>query len=98
VWGGPPDGGHRQTLAASKLAYAPRGKMQLPQVVQRDLWEIGMKKAPRVRAPSSPPPGPGGAKFATPPGSKAMGIGFGGGVLGSLLAIGLFAVIARRKR
>ncbi len=93
VWGGPPDGGYRQTIAASKLAYAPRGQLSLPSVVKRDLWEIGMKKAP------TPAPAPkGGGNFATPPGSKTMGLGFGGGIAGGLVMLGLFALVVRRKK
>jgi hypothetical protein len=45
VWGGPPDGGASQVVAARKLAFAPRGKLALAQVIGRDLWEIGFKKA-----------------------------------------------------
>ncbi|MGE0396412.1 MAG: DUF2330 domain-containing protein [Kofleriaceae bacterium] len=90
VWGGPPDGGYRQPIAASKLAYAPRGKLSLPTVVKRDLWEIGMKKSS-----SSTPSKPAGGGFSTPP--KTMGFGFGGGVLGGLAMLGLFALVARRR-
>ncbi|MEJ7603059.1 MAG: DUF2330 domain-containing protein, partial [Kofleriaceae bacterium] len=61
VWGGPPDGNHRQTIAASKTAFAPRGKLPLAQLIKRDLWEIGFKKAAATPAP------PKGTKFATPP-------------------------------
>ncbi|HTR49924.1 MAG TPA: DUF2330 domain-containing protein [Kofleriaceae bacterium] len=91
VWGGPPDGSDNQVIAASKLAFAPRGKMQLAQVIGRDLWEIGLKKErPAGAAPS------GG--FAKPPaggGAKAMGFG-----LGALAALGLIgaASLVRRKR
>jgi hypothetical protein len=92
VWGGPPDGGHRQPIAASKLAYAPRGKLALPTVVKRDLWEIGMKKSP------TPAPAPKGGGFATPPGGKTMGLGFGGGIVGGVVLLGLLALITRRKK
>ncbi len=44
VWGGPPDGNYGGTIAASKLAFVPRGKLELASVVNRDLWEIGLKK------------------------------------------------------
>jgi hypothetical protein len=64
VWGGPPDGRHQQAIAASKLAFAPRGQLSVAQMVKRDLPEIGLKKA----APPAPPaPGPQGG-FAKPPG------------------------------
>jgi hypothetical protein len=91
VWGGPPDGGHRQPIAASKLAYAPRGQLALPTVIKRDLWEIGMKKASPAPAPKS--------GFSTPPsGGKTMGIGFGGGILGGIAMLGLIALVTRRKK
>src|SRR5205807_9029179 len=51
VWGGPPDGNTQPTIAASKLAFAPRGKLDVARVVNRDLWEIGLKKA--APAPSA---------------------------------------------
>jgi hypothetical protein len=62
-WGGPPDGNGGGTIAASKLAFAPRGKLALPTVIGRDLWEIGLKKA----APAQ----------GTPAQPKAMGLGVG---------------------
>ena len=92
VWGGPPDGGYRQPIAASKLAYAPRGQLQLPTVVKRDLWEIGMKKAPAA----APSPKPSGGGFATPP--KTMGVGLGGGIAGGALLLGLLALVRRRRK
>ena len=85
VWGGPPNGGQNQVIAAQKVAFAPRGKLELAGVIKRDLWEIGYKKAPAA-APKSPPPAKGG---------KAMF--FGGGALG-LLAIALGLRVARRRR
>ena len=96
VWGGPPDGGYRQPIAASKLAYAPRGKLALPTVIKRDLWEIGMKKS--SSATPAPAPKPPGGGFSTPPGGKTMGFGFGGGILGGVALLGLFALVSRRKK
>jgi hypothetical protein len=85
VWGGPPSGGNTNVIAAGKSAYAPRGKLALAQVIKRDLWEIGFKKA------AAPAPKP-----AAPAAPKAMW--FGGGAFGGLLLIGLVALIARRRR
>ena len=46
-WGGPPDSAPpTQTIAAGKTAFAPRGKLALATVINRDLWEINFKKAP----------------------------------------------------
>jgi hypothetical protein len=74
VWGGPPDGNYGGTIAASKLAYVPRGKMAVASFIGRDLWEIGLKKAqPAPKKPVAPTtPAPGGA-------SKTMGFGAGSG-------------------
>ncbi len=91
VWGGPPDGGAQQIIAASKLAFAPRGKLEVASMVKRDLWEIGLKKAAPNKAPA-----PAGTKFAQPPGTKAMGFGFGASA--GLMIVALFLLISRRKK
>jgi hypothetical protein len=89
VWGGPPDGNYQPTIAASKLAFAPRGKLEVASVIKRDLWEIGLKKD----SASAPP---GGGKFATPPIKKVQGLGFG--ALLGIAAIGAGLLISRRGR
>jgi hypothetical protein len=91
VWGGPPDdsAGSSDTIAATKIAFAPRGKLQLASVINRDLWEIGFKRtkpAPKAAPPPAPAPG-GGVKPA-----KIIGISSGGMLL---VALGLRR---RRKR
>jgi hypothetical protein len=72
-------------MAATKSAFAPRGKLQLAGVIKRDLWEIGFKKAtppqPTIKAAPSP--------------NKAMW--FGGGALGALLMLGFARGVARRR-
>jgi len=51
IWGGPPGGG-QQIIAASKLAFAPRGKLQLAEVVTKPIPEIGVKPwTPHFRPP-----------------------------------------------
>jgi len=90
VWGGPPDGNYQPTLAASKLAFAPRGKLDVASVVKRDLWEIGLRRD--AGAGAAPP---GGGKFATPPGKKAQSLGFGALLGATLVAAGL--LINRRR-
>jgi hypothetical protein len=74
VWGGPTGGGYVAPIAASKLAFAPRGKLAVADVIGRDLWEIGL---PRTRTRATPP--------ARPSGNKAMG--FGAGALAALILI-----------
>ncbi len=92
VWGGPPDGNYGGTIAANKVAFAPRGKIALPMMINRDLWEIGLKKA--VPAPKTPAPKPPTA--TTPGGSKAMG--FGGGVVGGFVLLALGTMLLRRRK
>jgi len=57
VWGGPPGGTHAEprTRAAAKLAYAPRGQVQLASVVRTDVPELGLtttqpEESPKQRA------------------------------------------------
>jgi hypothetical protein len=90
VWGGPPDGNYQPTIAASKLAFAPRGKLEVASMIKRDLWEIGLRKST-----SAAPVPPGGGKFATPPIKKVQSLGFGA-LLGVVL-LGLGAVLRRRR-
>jgi hypothetical protein len=90
VWGGPPDGNYQGTIAASKTAFAPRGKLSLASVIKRDLWEIGYKKAPA--------PAPAGTKFSQPPGGGRKTMGLGLGVLGGMLGIGLGMYLKRRRK
>ncbi len=91
VWGGPPDGGANQIIAAGRTAFTPRGKLQLASVVQRDIWEIGFKRA-RNRRPA--PKRNNGASVS--PKKKTMW--FGAGAMLGLLVIGAGAVRSRRRR
>jgi hypothetical protein len=94
VWGGPPDGSGNQVIAASKVAFAPRGKFQLASSLTRDLWEIGFKKAAPAPQPgfAQPPKSGGGGGVGQP--VKFMGFGAGG----ALLLLGLGTLIARKKK
>jgi len=90
VWGGPPDGQYQQAIAASKLAFAPRGQISVPQMVKRDLWEIGLKKESPAAPPAPTPPG----GFARPPGKSAM---LGLGALAAFAALGAGVLVTRRR-
>mgnify|MGYP003534551514 FL=1 len=46
----------------------------------------------------APAPAPKGGGFATPPGNKTMGFGFGGGILGGVALLGLLALVTRKKQ
>jgi hypothetical protein len=83
VWGGPPDGRVNNVVAAQKTAFAPRGKLALANVIKRDLWEIGYKKAsaaPKAAAPT-----------------KTRTMWFAGGALIGLLLLGFVARRRREK-
>ncbi|HWO24211.1 MAG TPA: DUF2330 domain-containing protein [Kofleriaceae bacterium] len=93
IWGGPPGRyQQQQAIAASKLAFVPRGQLSVAQMVKRDLPEIGVKKADPA-APGTPPAGPPGG-FAKPPRKGAM---FGLGALAAAMALGA-GVLAKRRR
>jgi hypothetical protein len=84
VWGPNPNGAPNQVIAASRVAFAPRGQLDLAQVIRRDIWEIGFKKA-------APPPPP----ALTPPAKRMW---FSDGVLAGLLLLCLGIAITRRRR
>jgi hypothetical protein len=84
VWGGPPDGNYQATIAAGKTAFAPRGKLELAGVINRDLWEIGFKK----QRPAPAPPPAGGSGPTKP--KAMMGL--------ALIALFVMAVLLRRRR
>ncbi len=88
VWGGPPSGAQNQVIAASKTAFAPRGKLQLAGVIKRDLWELGIKKYTPPPAAQKPP--------VVPATKKVMWLGAGG--FAALLAIGVGSLVRRRRR
>jgi len=90
IWGGPPDGHQPQPAAATNLAFAPRGKIALPNVVAQDVPEIGVKQGV---------PLPGGAAFSNKPqgcGCQGTGADLAGGV--GLAGLGLILVRRRRRR
>ncbi len=89
IWGGPTDGSNNQVIAASKLAFAPRGKISLGEVVMRDLPEIKVTRGQRTT-----PPAPQGSHFAQPPPAK---LSFGIGALIALALIGLGSLVMRRR-
>jgi MYXO-CTERM domain-containing protein len=93
-WGGPPDGSdpeiaEGEAKPATNIAFAPRGKVQLPNLVAQDVPEIDVKAGV---------PLPSGGGFQDKPrgcGCTAGGAGgvAGGGALAALVMLGL-----RRRR
>jgi hypothetical protein len=64
TWGGPPNGQIDRPLIAANTAFAPRGKLELARVIQRDLWEIGFERAPAKKPAASRPAAPKSMWFA----------------------------------
>ena len=92
-WGGRP--GHDEdeiaTQPALNLAFAPRGKVQLPSLVAQDVPEIDVKAGQ---------PLPGGGGFQGKPqgcGCASGGLA-GGGLAGGGALAGLVAILVRRRR
>lgn len=91
VWGGPPGGGEPMSQPATNTAFAPRGKVELPNLVAQDIPEIGVKQGV---------PLPGGAGFA----NKSQGCGcqgssdLAGGAVVAGLGMGVMGVIVLRRR
>jgi hypothetical protein len=113
-WGGPPPGQQIATPGiqpALDLAFAPRGKVQLPDLVAQDIPELAVQQgvplpaapapapttppAPAATAPS-PPPVPGGAAFHEKP--QGCGCDAGGPPPTALLLVGVIAAVLCRRR
>jgi hypothetical protein len=100
VWGGPPrdvasqPGFTAGIKPALDLALAPRGGVDLPAVVNRDVPEIGVKASEVVAAPN-PPADP--AKPA-PKDKKGGGCCDAGDAAGGSIALGLLVGLVIRRR
>jgi MYXO-CTERM domain-containing protein len=107
-WGGPPPGAqiaNPGTQPAMNLAFAPRGKVQLPNLVAQDIPELDVKQgvplpivAPTPARTPAAPPIPGGAGFQQKP--QGCACQAGGSPAASLLLAGsvLALVLGRRRR
>jgi len=92
-WGGPDgnEGGFTPAPPATKLAFAPRGQVDLPAVVTTDIPELGIKAASRTIAA--------GGGFDPRPAKKKSGCGCSSSDSGGLVfGIGLVAFALRRRR
>jgi len=104
VWGGPPEGTQQVAsgpTAATDLAFVPRGKTQLAQIVRQDVPEIGLK-AGAAEEPAAEPgkQAPAAAGADDKKKEKGCGCGTGGGASGwlTLAALGLVLGLVRRRR
>jgi MYXO-CTERM domain-containing protein len=102
VWGGPPSGiAGGGVKPALDLAFAPRGKAELPTLVRQDIPELEVKAAggagPSTATPptTTPPPPPG----EKPPVKKKTGCGCSsGGDAGIAVAFVALMLVRRRNR
>jgi uncharacterized protein (TIGR03382 family) len=109
-WGGPPGQMMAPTQAkpAARIAFAPRGGVQLASLVREDVPEIGLASTTKSEAPATATtsaPGPTSASSETPAGSpekrgcagcSATGSSTGGGAAAAAFAV--FAWMKRRRR
>jgi MYXO-CTERM domain-containing protein len=89
-WGGPPDGSQiAKTQPATNTAFAPRGKVQLPDLVAQDVPEVGVKAGV---------PLPSGGGFQRKPQGCGCTTGDAGGFAGGAALAGLAMLVMRRRR
>ncbi len=114
VWGGPPRGEPSVGVQAGRdLAFAPRGQVQLAQLVAEDVPELDLKAAGAGAPPVSGDPakvdpattanaGAGGDKPADKPAEKKKGCGCAAGgdgaPAGTLLLLGVVGALVHRRR
>ena len=90
IWGGPPDGNQiAETKAATNIAFAPRGKVALPNLVAQDVPEIGVTQGK---------PLPGGAGFTGKPQTCGCQASSPGALAGGALLAGVSLLLVRRRR
>ena len=102
-WGGPPPDKQQVAsgpVAATDLAFVPRGKLELARVVRSDVPEIGVKSA---AAPDSAPPASGDTTAKAPdkpiPAKKEKnGCAVGGTSSGGALVLLALLALRRRRR
>ncbi len=104
IWGGPPSGKHGGPQPATDLAFAPRGGMQLANVVAQDIPAIGLvaAKAPETapKPPAKEPAKAGATESSSKEKNKSKGChssGASGGLLVALASLGLL-IWQRRKK
>jgi hypothetical protein len=102
-WGGPPPGAGIATprpTAATNIAFAPRGNVQLPNLVVKDIPEIAVQQgvpfppAPAAAVAKQPSPLPSGAGFQSKP--QGCGCNTGNSSTGIVLGGVLLLVLRRR--
>jgi hypothetical protein len=105
IWGGPPNAAAPSPIAAQKLAFAPRGKVELASMLRQSVPELslgGTALVPATGAPPSPEapeavvpmPAPARRSFC----AVCSGPGPRFGVPGTLVAVAFGLVLARRRR
>jgi hypothetical protein len=98
VWGGPPSGGMAAGIKpALDLAFAPRGGVDLPAVVNRDVPEIGIKASEVVATPN-PPADPGKPGKPASKDKKGGGCCDAGDAAGGSIVLGLLVGLVIRRR
>jgi len=97
IWGGPPGQQIAAPVSATNLAFVPRGKLRLSQIVRRDVPEIALVAEPRGGSPA--PQGEEKPRTQSPKKEKGCAMAGAGGspALMLLVAAALWLVIRRRR-
>jgi len=106
VWGGPWPGAKDQGVTpATELAFAPRGGMQLTNVIAQDIPALGVKAAAKTASPEPKPKTDESATGTTPVATekskkenKSKGCSAAGGATGVSWGLALLALLFWRKR
>ncbi len=102
IWGGPPNHGSAHKVEpATDLAFAPRGGMELANVVAQDVPAIGLvaaKAAPAKEQLKTPAKSAAESTSGDAKKNKSKGCSAGGGGAGATWAVLLAALFWRRRR
>ncbi len=98
VWGGPPGDQIAAPVPATDLAFVPRGKVQLAQMVRRDVPELGVVALPKGARPAQPEPTEKKDPGKDKPEDKGCAAAGGAGAGMAALLAGLALVAGRRRR
>jgi len=103
IWGGPPSGRHTGPQPATDLAFAPRGSMQLTNVIAQDIPAIGIvaAKTPESasKAPAAKEPGtPAASESSNKEKNKSKGCSSSASTDGLPLALAFLGLLMWRRR
>jgi MYXO-CTERM domain-containing protein len=102
IWGGPPSGGHKGPQPATDLAFAPRGSMELTNVVAQDIPAIGIVAAKTpdsaAKTPAATEPVKAASESSSKEKNKSKGCSSSASTDGLPLALAFLGLLVWRRR